>query len=363
MNKIKQQVQEFLNDKSKKRIEIDVPKNFKVNSVVNPITLFFRKIMLFKQKWMVPSRFKNWYLNLAGVNMGYDACIPHYIHFDNYFPELITVDKGSLVGGLSKIFTHEVKDGKLILGRVHIKEKVLLAGISTIHPGVTVNKYVITGMKCQITEDCPENTFVAGHDRVIKEWSEEERERYAGDSNHDPNYYKKERELIRNFQKDRNNMVIKYKYNGKRLNAGDEWFRARFTPRIFYNAIFVELARILPWNSIRILLWRMMGAKIGKNCKIGINTVFDHIYGDLAEIGNNVTIGNDCYIDGHSYTISETVYGRVHIGDNTVVGDDVHFMCGVKVGKNCKILKNSSVLKNILDGETWKGVPAKKVEE
>ena len=169
--------------------------------------------------------------------------------------------------------------------------------------------------------------------------------------------------MTKDFRKDNKKMIIRFLNDGKRLNPGNEWYLARPWIRIYYNAIWVELSRIIPWNWLRIFLYRILGAKIGKNVFIGKGTVFDHIYGDKVEIEDNVNIGENGYLDGHSYTIGETVYGRVKIGENARLGKHVHVMCGVTIGKNAKILDNSSVLKNIPEGETWKGIPAKKVEQ
>jgi len=201
---------------------------------------------------------------------------------------------------------------------------------------------------------------VVSKDRVVKEWNKEELEKYFADPTNDPNYYNELKQKTKEFRKNQDMMKISFKNGGKRLNPGDEWYLSRPWPRIFYNAAFVELARFTPTNFLRKLLMRCIGVKFGKNVYMGKNVVFDHIYGDLVTVGNNVYLDDGAYLDGHSYTIAETVFGRVHIGDNTKLGKDVHVMCGVKIGKNCTILDNSSVLRDIPDGETWGGIPAKK---
>lgn len=356
---IKEKIQEFIKDETKNKIEIWVPDNFKMSWVVSLIRYSYRKFILTVQKWIIPSKFKNWLLNRAGAKIGYDVCIPHYIHFDNYFPELITIEKGSLIGGLSMLVTHELKNGKLVLGRVHVKEKVLLAGLTTLNPGVTVNSYVITGMKSNITKDCPEKSFIVGKDKIIKQWDKKEIEKYFGDSKNKVDYYYEFKKKTKEFRKNKKIMVVNIPYNGKRMNAGDDWYLARPWVRIFYNAAFVELARIMPGNWLRIFLWRCMGAKIGENVCIGKNVVFDHIYGDKVEIGDDVYINDGAYLDGHSYTIAESVFGRVKIGDRTKLEKGVMVMCGVTIGKDCTIKENSSVMKDVPDGEVWGGVPAK----
>lgn len=363
MNKkeIQERVKGFLKSNEKK-IVLDVPENFSMYWLKSRFVVWPRKFIFFIQKWIIPSRFKNSLLRLFGLDIGFDVCLPHYISFDEFFPELVKVGKGSLIGGLSYLKNHELKDGKLTIGRINVAEKVLLAGWSTIKPGVDIGKYVITGMRCVVYNDIPEGEFWAGDPAIlIKKWNKEEIGKYFADSKHDPDFYKKHRKITRDFRKNRNNMLIKIKNNGKRLNAGDEWYLARPWPRIYYNSFFVELARVCPFNWLRILLWRIMGAKIGKNCKIGKWTIFDHIYGDLAEIGDNVVIGTNGYVDGHSYTIAEAIYGRVKIADNVKFGDYVALACGLTVGKNSTVKDNSMINKDIGENEVWQGIPAKKI--
>lgn len=362
MNQIKKQVKDFLSNETNMKLEVEVPDNFKICSLVNPFRYFYNKIILTVQKMIPPYNWKNCLLRSTGIKLGKDVCMPHYHHLDYYFPQLIKIDDGCIIGGLSRIYTHEVKDGKLRLGRVHIKKNTLLAGLSNIHPGVTIGEYVITGMKCKITKSVPDKMFVVGENRIIKEWSDDDIDRLFHKSRNKKNYYKKLKSETKKLRKNKEIMEIRILNDGRRLNPGTEWYFARPTLNIYWNAIWVELIQITPNLYFRKLFLKILGVKFGKNFKIGKNVVFDHIYGDLADIGDNVSIGNGCYIDGHSYTIGETVLGRVKIGNNVRIDDDVHIMPGVFIGDGAKILSGTSVLKNIPNGETWKGVPAKKIE-
>ena len=320
-------------------------------------------LVLEVQKMIPPYKWKNVLLRTTGMKIGKDVCIPHYIHFDHKYPELISIEDGCIIGGMSKLISHKKEGNKIIKGKIKIGKNTLLAGVTTINPGVTIGEYVITGAFSNISENVPDKSFVVGKNKIIKHWSEEDMERLFHKSNHDKDYYKNFKKKTKEFRKNKKIMKISILNDGKRMNPGNEWYLARPVWKIYWNAIWVEAARFVPWNWKRILLWRILGAKIGKNVKIGKKVVFDHIYGDLAEIGDNTKIGDHSYIDGHSYTIGETVFGRVKIGKNCKIGEHVHFMCGVTVGDNVTIGDNSSVLKDIPSGEKWKGIPAKKVEE
>jgi acetyltransferase-like isoleucine patch superfamily enzyme len=242
-----------------------------------------------------------------------------------------------------------------------VKPRVLIAGLSSIGPGVTVNEKSITGMHSKITKDVPEGSFVVGEDRLAKQWSAEELERHFGESKREAAYRKRFKGQVRAFRKDPTQMRLTVRYEGKRENPGNEWYLARPMLRIYYNAIFVELARLAPASWLRKLLLRCTGAKIGKGVYIGRNVVFDHIYGDLAVVEDGAHIGDNCYIDGHSYTITESVFGRIRIGKNARLENKVHLACGITVGDDATVRGPTSVMKDVPAGEAWAGMPAKKV--
>jgi acetyltransferase-like isoleucine patch superfamily enzyme len=360
--KIRSDILNLVNDKHVNKIEFDIKKNFKMFYLVNPFKFLYNKFILSIQKLIPPYKFKNFLLRTTGMKIGKDVCIPHYIHFDPYFPNLISIGDGTIIGGASKLYTHKIENGKLIVGKIKVDKSVLLAGYTTVYPGVKINQHVITGMKSIITKDCLKNTFIVGNDLIKKEWSKEDLERLFYKSKNDKNYYSNFKNQVKEFRKDKNMMSVRILNDGKRLNPGNEWYLARPTLRIYYNALWVELGRISLCEVTRYLFHFMLGVKKGQNVVIDKGTIFDHIYGDFVEIGNNVAIGKNCYFDGHSYTIGETVFGRIKIGDNTIIEDGVFVACGISIGNNCRVLENSSVIKNIPDNETWGGNPAKKIE-
>jgi len=94
------------------------------------------------------------------------------------------------------------------------------------------------------------------------------------------------------------------------------------------NKIFIGLAMFCPFSGFKKLLYKMMGAKIGKNVFFGPQSVI---------ISNNykkVNIGDNVFFSlGVAITAEELV-----IGDNTHVGYQA-LMTGKKIhiGKNCNI--------------------------
>lgn len=103
-------------------------------------------------------------------------------------------------------------------------------------------------------------------------------------------------------------------------------------------------------------------------------------------IGNNVEIGDGCKIQSFAYipdgvTIEDNVFvgpGAVFTNDKyppsngkewrktlvregASIGANVTILCGVIIGKNAMVGAGAVVTKDIPDGETWVGNPARKL--
>lgn len=112
------------------------------------------------------------------------------------------------------------------------------------------------------------------------------------------------------------------------------------------------------------------GVVIGDNCYIGANT---HIAsGSLSDtiIGNGCKINGMCFIGSNDIlhdniwiTGSTMLAGSVEVGANTSIFSNVVVRDWCKIGENVKIGMGSVVTKEIPNGETWFGSPAKKREK
>lgn len=355
---VKEAVKELLDsDKLKIEITLEKEKDYKKN----PLRIFYNKLIFALQTRFVPSHFKNWLMSTTGMNVGHDVCIPHYIKFDGYFPELIHLEKGCLVGGGSTFITHELKGNKLILGKNILQERTLIGGLSVMRPGSVIGKHCILNLNSELEGKTGEGELWLGRPaKVAKKFTSEEVDKYFKPSNGQyKEYYREFRKQVKEFFKDPTKNYFKIHYNGKRLNAGDDWWRARNIFRIFYNGAIVELCCLLPPCFLKTLLLKMVGVKIGKKVKIGRGVVFDHLFPDTITLEDNVILEKGCYLDGHSYTISQTIFGKTlikkeaHLKENTFVGT------GTTIGEKVIIEANSGVEKVVPDNEVWGGIPAK----
>ncbi len=127
-------------------------------------------------------------------------------------------------------------------------------------------------------------------------------------------------------------------------------YLARFT--------FLEFVTPSPFN---ILFYKMMGMKIGKGVTINSTWISDP---SLIEMGDKVTIGGSVTIVAHYGQGGLLIIAPVKIGAGCTVGLKAAIMGGTEIGEGAKILPYSVIMpKTIIPaGETWGGVPAKKIE-
>jgi len=126
-----------------------------------------------------------------------------------------------------------------------------------------------------------------------------------------------------------------------------------FEGELYFLARFVNhLARLLTAIDIH------PGAKIGRNFFI------DHgftVIGETAEIGDNVTIYQNVTLGGTNP--SDGVPGKRHptVCDDVVIGSGAQVLGPITIGKGAKIGANSVVTKDVPEGATMVGIPAKAV--
>ena len=106
--------------------------------------------------------------------------------------------------------------------------------------------------------------------------------------------------------------------------------------------------------------------KIGVNCSIGEGTIIHA--GKSVEIGNNVLMGANCYINDTNHKIKNSdmpivaqgwIAKKIVIGDNVWLGVNVTVLDGVTIGDNSVIGACAVITNDIPANVVAAGIPAK----
>ena len=147
--------------------------------------------------------------------------------------------------------------------------------------------------------------------------------------------------------------------------ARGSFHSAQFLPWYLHNSLayivrysFLDYVTPTPLNH---MYYALMGMKIGKNAQINSSNITDAA---LLTVEADVTIGGSVTIICHYGQSGYLILAPTIIRKGAVVGILATIMADVEIGEGAKVLANSVVLPKtrIPAGETWGGVPARKIE-
>jgi len=130
----------------------------------------------------------------------------------------------------------------------------------------------------------------------------------------------------------------------------------------------------LNYRKIRPIIWRWMGAKVGKNCFIGYEVWVDMTNTHLVEIEDHVHVTNRCLLLCHQRNIDDYYIGddssflpyhkkKIVLKKGCMLGMGTIVMPGVTIGEGTIIGAGSLVTKDIPAWTIAMGSPAKVVKQ
>lgn len=144
---------------------------------------------------------------------------------------------------------------------------------------------------------------------------------------------------------------------------------SRYLVRRSNDYLFHLLARILPFNEMRIKLHRKRGVKIGENVFIGPEVFIDETYPHYITLEDEVTIAPRAIIVAHSKPnvyhkdILEAFVAPLKIGKGTFIGMNAIILPGVNVGEGSIIGAGAVVTRDVPPHSFVAGVPAKVIKK
>ncbi|HZT10980.1 MAG TPA: hypothetical protein VFB09_08115 [Actinomycetota bacterium] len=135
-------------------------------------------------------------------------------------------------------------------------------------------------------------------------------------------------------------------------------------PWALHNALFyVVRYTFLPWVTLTpfgIWFLKAMGMKIGRHSFVNTELISDP---SLITLGDDVTLGGSVRIFAHYGGGGNLVIAPVVVGDRATIGIAATIMGDVEIGAGAVVLAHAAVLpgSRIGPGETWGGVPARRI--
>lgn len=122
---------------------------------------------------------------------------------------------------------------------------------------------------------------------------------------------------------------------------------------------FIDFVLLTPFAN---LLFRMLGAKLGKNVQFNSKYVFD---ASLLEIGDNTVVGGGAIINCHIVERGKLVLRKVKIGKNVTIGSHSTIMPGCEIGDRAIIGASAVLLKDtkVESRDIWYGYKAESLRE
>ena len=129
--------------------------------------------------------------------------------------------------------------------------------------------------------------------------------------------------------------------------------------RKWMSAVFIPT---VPFNGMRVWLYKSIGYKIGRGAFIGMRCYLDDLCYDKIVIGQNVTISYGVYFACHGH---KQGHNKIVIGDGAYIGMRASIIApqDIEIGEKAIIGAQSLVNKSIPAGKIAVGVPCRILEK
>lgn len=131
-------------------------------TVRNPLRIAFNYVIVWLIRLSPSLMAKRWLLRRLGATIGPRVAFGLEATPDVFFPELITIERESIVGYDATILCHEFLQDEYRTGEVKIREQAMIGAGAIILPGVEVGENAQVAANSLVTRDVPPNVTVAG---------------------------------------------------------------------------------------------------------------------------------------------------------------------------------------------------------
>lgn len=129
---------------------------------VSPIKVAKNYILISVSRVLPSLHLKRAVLRATGMKVGSNVSIGLHAMFDVFFPELITLEDGCIIGYNATILAHEFLRESYKTGNTVIGEGVMIGANSTVLAGVTIGKNSTVSAMSLVNKSLPANKLCGG---------------------------------------------------------------------------------------------------------------------------------------------------------------------------------------------------------
>jgi acetyltransferase-like isoleucine patch superfamily enzyme len=145
--------------------------------------------------------------------------------------------------------------------------------------------------------------------------------------------------------------------------------KIKYTLRVLHNYLCYLIAAKLPGCELKLILYRSMGAKIGKRVVLTSDVHIDPEWSELITIEDGVAIGPRAMLISHVRPLTEhegrvpAFAASVTIKKNAWIGSGATIIAGVTVGEGAIVAAGAVVTKDVPAYTFVGGVPARVIRD
>ncbi|MDB5085680.1 MAG: acetyltransferase [Bacilli bacterium] len=117
--------------------------------------------------------------------------------------------------------------------------------------------------------------------------------------------------------------------------------------KVFRNTAVILVARYLPFIQLKLLLYRLLGMRIGNFTSFAFEVTPDLLFPELIQIGEDCVIGYHTTLLCHEYLVREYRIGKIEIGNQVMIGSSSIVLPGISIGDRAIISAGSLVNRDI----------------
>jgi len=124
------------------------------------------------------------------------------------------------------------------------------------------------------------------------------------------------------------------------------------------NFVFIQISRYTPLLAVKRWIYRrVLGMQVGEKSSFALMVMPDVFFPERIKVGRNCIIGYNTTILTHEYLITEYRLGDVVIGDEVMIGANCTVLPGVVIGDGAVVAAGSVVHKDVAPGAFVGGNP------